>query len=82
MTYIATHISSPGDHTMNQDKLTRVSQRILISAWVILALFLMSSLANAMDTPTTITQQGVFTIIQSPTQTVVCTRMGNMVNCQ
>ena len=46
------------------------------------ALFLMSDYANAMDTPTTIIQQGAFTIIQSPTQTVVCTRMGNLVNCQ
>ena len=44
------------------------------------ALFLMSDYANA--EATTIIQQGAFTIIQSPTQTVVCTRMGNMVQCQ
>ena len=48
----------------------------------LLALFLMSDYANAQDMPTTIIQQGAFTIIQSPTSTVVCTRMGNVVQCQ
>ena len=69
MTLIATHI-----HHLE------ITMRYIIA--LLAALFLMSDYANAMDTPTTIIQQGAFTIIQSPTQTVVCTRMGNMVQCQ
>ena len=47
----------------------------------LLALFLMSSCANADDGPVIITQQGVFTIIQSDTMTKVCTRQGAFIVC-
>lgn len=64
--------------------LTRYTQRLLITGWVILALFLMSDLANAEyggDFPTIITQQGVFTIIETPNATRICTRQGAFVIC-
>ena len=48
---------------------------------LLLALFLLSDYANADDGPVIITQQGVFTIIQSDTKTVVCTRQGAFVIC-
>ena len=46
-----------------------------------LALFLLSDYANADDGPVIITQQGVFTIIQSDTATRVCTRQGAFIVC-
>ena len=46
-----------------------------------LALYLMSNFAHADDGPVIITQQGVFTIIQSDTMTKVCTRQGAFIVC-
>lgn len=64
--------------------LTRYTQRLLIAGWLLLALFLMSSLANAEDGgdfPTIITQQGAFTIIETGNNVHVCTRQGAFVIC-
>ena len=61
--------------------MTKLTQRILIAGWLVLALFLMSSLANADDGPVIITQQGTFTIIQTDTSTRVCTRQGAFIVC-
>lgn len=64
--------------------MTKALQRTLIIGWLLLALFLMSSFANAQDTdgfPTIITQQGVFTIIETGNSTHVCTRQGASVIC-
>lgn len=47
----------------------------------LLALFLLSDYANADDGPVIITQQGVFTIIQSDHATRVCTRQGSFIVC-
>lgn len=71
MTHIATQLINYMESIM----------RYLIA--IALALFLMSSCANAQadDGPVIITQQGVFTIIQSDTATRVCTRQGSFVVC-
>lgn len=55
--------------------------RILLIIAALMALYLMSDYANADDGPVIITQQGVFTIIQSDTHTRVCTRQGSFIVC-
>lgn len=62
--------------------LTRTTQRLLIIGWIMLALYLMSTAANAEDGfPTIITQQGQFTIVETANTTHVCVRQGAFIVC-
>lgn len=64
--------------------MTKLIQRLLIAGWLLIALFLMSSFANAEDGgdfPTIITQQGQFTIVETGNSVHVCTRQGAFVIC-